>query len=137
MRLRAGGRIERRQRDVDILFGHVARDANEPITVIGIRPLPEALRRMEYTLHALHEGDLAAVLHAQQSLHADQLGAELRAGEPRPGGPACPRHWRRRPERVRANAGEVLAPADPALGIQRDLVLLLFSPGWEQRGRRV
>src|SRR5689334_10349418 len=100
MRLRAGGRIERRQRDRDVFFGHVARDADQAIRVIGVRPVAEALGRMEHALYALHEGD--GVFDLEQALDADEPRAELLARKPRPRRPASPGDWRRRAERVAA-----------------------------------
>src|SRR5687767_13010833 len=114
MGLRAGGRVERRQGERDVFLRHVARDADQAIRVIGIRPVRKAVRRMEHALHALHEGD--AVLDLEQALDADEPRAELLAREARPRRPARPGYRRRRAEGVAADAGEVLAAADAALG---------------------
>src|SRR3954471_5709122 len=112
MGLRASGRIERRQRDGDVFFRHVARYADEAIGVIGIRPLLKALRRMEHALHALHERN--GVFDLEEAFDADEPRAEFLAGEARPRRPAGPGHRWRRAKRVRADTGEVLAAADPA-----------------------
>src|SRR3954470_11708591 len=109
MGLRASGRIERRQRDGDVFFRHVARYADEAIGAIGIRPILKALRRMEHALHALHERN--AVFDLEEPFDADESRAEFLAGEARPRRPAGPRHRWRRSKGVRTNAREVLAAA--------------------------
>ena len=51
---------------------NVARYAHDAGPVIGIRPAGKALGRVEHTLHALDEHDVADVCNFQQPLAAQQ-----------------------------------------------------------------
>ena len=109
-------------------LGDVARDANKAVLPIVVRPVAEALRRMEHALHALHERD--GVLDLHKALDANQPRTELLPGEPRPRRPAGPGHGRRRAKRMCTDAGKVLPGPDRAE--DRNLVLPRSLVGGEE-----
>ena len=45
--LRAGRRVERGQRERDVFLRNIARDAHQPVLAVVVRPVLEALRRVE------------------------------------------------------------------------------------------